>query len=183
MTVISADSSGAKIEINHSTVEQFRKSVFLTTTALESLREWLSSPMSDGAPRALALWALGRHADAVTELEQIPQNALVVSKGDLNWNSLRYLQFCEGLRPDVDILDIDIEGLLVAQRQAIRARRAFQQANCNRAKPEKSIVVLREPTRETQTIAVECNLSAQRGTQDKEGQLNNTWHLALPGRI
>lgn len=41
-------------------------------------------------------------------LEGLPQNALVVSKGDLYWNTLRYLQFCEGLRPDVELLDIEL---------------------------------------------------------------------------
>ena len=45
---------------------------------------------------------------AAAALDRLPQNALLVSKGDLYWNSLRYLQVCESLRPDVRILDVEL---------------------------------------------------------------------------
>jgi len=42
-------------------------------------------------------------------LEQLPRSpTLLVTKGDLYWNSLRYQQWCEYVRPAVRILDIEL---------------------------------------------------------------------------
>ena len=38
-------------------------------------------------------------------LESLPADALLVSLGDLDTNSIRYLQLCEGVRPDVRVVD------------------------------------------------------------------------------
>jgi len=59
-------------------------------------------------------------------LEQLPQNALVISKGDLYWNTLRYFQFCEGVRPDVDLLDVE---LLKAPWMSRRVREHLPRVN------------------------------------------------------
>jgi hypothetical protein len=56
-------------------------------------------------------------------LERVPQNAVLVTKGDLYWNSLRYLQMCEGLRGDVRILDVE---LLKASWMTARVERGFE---------------------------------------------------------
>jgi len=66
-----------KGELTPETVVEFRKNVFSTTQGLDSLRDWLNSPMSDGAPRALALWSLGRHQDAIPLLEPFKDNSAV----------------------------------------------------------------------------------------------------------
>jgi hypothetical protein len=41
-------------------------------------------------------------------LDEMPPDALVVSRGDLFWNSLRYVQIGEGRRPDVRLLDMEM---------------------------------------------------------------------------
>lgn len=64
-------------ELTAQTVVEFRKTVFSTTQGLESLRDWLNTPQSDGAPRALALWSLGRHHDAIPLLEPFKDNPAV----------------------------------------------------------------------------------------------------------
>ncbi len=52
--------------------------------------------------------------DAVVEhygraiLEPLPQDALLLTSGDLITNTVRYLQSCEGLRPDVVVLDQEL---------------------------------------------------------------------------
>jgi len=38
-------------------------------------------------------------------LEKLPNDALLIVKGDVITNSVRYLQRCEGYRPDVQHLD------------------------------------------------------------------------------
>ncbi|KAM4013903.1 protein O-mannosyl-transferase TMEM260 isoform 2-T2 [Anomaloglossus baeobatrachus] len=38
-------------------------------------------------------------------LFSMPQNAIVLLRGDLPGNSMRYLHFCEGLRPDLSLVD------------------------------------------------------------------------------
>lgn len=64
--------------INLQTLDAFRKAVFQTVDSLESLRDWLSSPMAKGTARGVALWALGRHQDARSLLEADRGNAAVV---------------------------------------------------------------------------------------------------------
>ncbi|XP_071971849.1 protein O-mannosyl-transferase TMEM260 [Engystomops pustulosus] len=38
-------------------------------------------------------------------LSSMPQNAIILLRGDLPGNSLRYLHYCEGLRPDLSLVD------------------------------------------------------------------------------
>ena len=45
---------------------------------------------------------------AVALLEALPPNAVLITKGDLYWNSVGYMQFCEGRRTDVRILDVEM---------------------------------------------------------------------------
>lgn len=45
---------------------------------------------------------------AARTLEAAPQGALMISRGDLAWNSLRYHLVCEGLRSDLRLLDIEL---------------------------------------------------------------------------
>jgi hypothetical protein len=43
-----------------------------------------------------------------TILDSLPPRALVVSATDVNWNALRYLQVCEGQRPDVTHISLQL---------------------------------------------------------------------------
>ena len=43
-----------------------------------------------------------------TILDSLPPRALVVSATDVNWNALRYLQVCEGQRPDVTHVSLQL---------------------------------------------------------------------------
>ena len=45
---------------------------------------------------------------AMSLLNSMPNNSLVLTKGDLPTNSMRYLHLCEGVRPDLSILDQEI---------------------------------------------------------------------------
>ncbi|KAJ8341621.1 hypothetical protein SKAU_G00339120 [Synaphobranchus kaupii] len=38
-------------------------------------------------------------------LDSIPQDSIVLTRGDLPGNTLRYLHYCQGLRPDVSLVD------------------------------------------------------------------------------
>jgi len=46
-------------------------------------------------------WLMRRHAIGV--MDSMPQNALLLIKGDIHHNTLHYLQMCEGYRPDVKL--------------------------------------------------------------------------------
>ncbi|MCA8952211.1 MAG: tetratricopeptide repeat protein [Planctomycetes bacterium] len=46
-------------------LEQFKNAVFQNVNTVESLRDWLSSPMARGPMRGYAVWALGRHNEAI----------------------------------------------------------------------------------------------------------------------
>jgi hypothetical protein len=41
-------------------------------------------------------------------LENVPENAWILTRGDLNHNVLTYLRVCEGNRPDVVLLDLEL---------------------------------------------------------------------------
>ena len=47
-----------------------------------------------------------RHAAAI--LDALPQNALLLSHTDLSWNTVRYLRECEGQRPDLSHVSLQI---------------------------------------------------------------------------
>ena len=55
-------------ELTPEKLEAFRKAAFRTVDSFEQLRDWLSHPLAQGAARGIAMWALGRHEDAVTLL-------------------------------------------------------------------------------------------------------------------
>ncbi|KAJ8290492.1 hypothetical protein GJAV_G00013560 [Gymnothorax javanicus] len=38
-------------------------------------------------------------------LDSMPQNSIVLTRGDLPGNTLRYLHYCQGLRPDMSLID------------------------------------------------------------------------------
>ena len=46
-------------------LDAFRAAVFQSVDSLQELRDWLSEPRSKGTARVVALWALGRHEEAV----------------------------------------------------------------------------------------------------------------------
>ncbi len=48
-------------------------------------------------------WSIHRFGEKI--LNSLPEHALIISEGDNYTNTLRYLQGCEGLRPDVRIID------------------------------------------------------------------------------
>jgi hypothetical protein len=41
-------------------------------------------------------------------LDQLPPRSLLLSHTDLTWNPVRYLQTCEGQRPDVTHLSLQL---------------------------------------------------------------------------
>nr|XP_034959052.1 transmembrane protein 260-like isoform X1 [Zootoca vivipara] len=43
-------------------------------------------------------------------LSSMPPDAIVLLRGDLPGNSLRYLHYCEGVRPDVTLVDQEVGG-------------------------------------------------------------------------
>ncbi|KAG3115906.1 hypothetical protein PI125_g5103 [Phytophthora idaei] len=47
-----------------------------------------------------------RHGETIFDV--IPRNGVLLSYTDINWNSLRYLQACEGIRPDVTLLSLQL---------------------------------------------------------------------------
>ena len=55
-------------ELTPEKLDAFRKAAFRSVDSFEQLRDWLSHPLAQGAARGVAMWALGRHADAITLL-------------------------------------------------------------------------------------------------------------------
>eukprot|EP00638_Chattonella_subsalsa_P003242 CAMPEP_0117762330 /NCGR_PEP_ID=MMETSP0947-20121206/17866_1 /TAXON_ID=44440 /ORGANISM="Chattonella subsalsa, Strain CCMP2191" /LENGTH=786 /DNA_ID=CAMNT_0005583601 /DNA_START=72 /DNA_END=2429 /DNA_ORIENTATION=+ len=51
-------------------------------------------------------WHMHRYAEATLSI--IPPNSLLVSHTDLDWNTIRYLRTCEGLRPDITHLSFQL---------------------------------------------------------------------------
>jgi DNA-directed RNA polymerase subunit alpha len=64
-------------ELTPTKLDAFKKAVFHTVDSVEDLRNWLSSPMAKGTARGVALWALGRHSEAVALLATDKQNPVV----------------------------------------------------------------------------------------------------------
>jgi DNA-directed RNA polymerase subunit alpha len=63
--------------IDHDTLRDFRRAAFRSMAQLEHLRDWVDSPAASGPRRGIALWALGRHKEAVTELQKDRSNPAV----------------------------------------------------------------------------------------------------------
>lgn len=58
-------------------LDTFRAAVFQSVDSLQQLRDWLSDPRAKGTARGVAMWALGRHADAVPLLTPDKANPVV----------------------------------------------------------------------------------------------------------
>lgn len=58
-------------------LDSFRAAVFQTVETVEQLRDWLGNPKARGTPRGIALWALGRHAEAIPLLTADQSNSVV----------------------------------------------------------------------------------------------------------
>lgn len=41
-------------------------------------------------------------------LASMPRDAIILLRGDLPGNSLRYMHYCEGLRPDISLVDQEV---------------------------------------------------------------------------
>ena len=52
-------------ELTPEKLEAFRKAAFQSVDSFQQLRDWLSHPLAQGAARGVAMWALGRHEDAI----------------------------------------------------------------------------------------------------------------------
>jgi len=52
-------------ELTTEKLEAFRKAAFKSVDSFQQLRDWLSHPLAQGAARGVAMWALGRHEDAI----------------------------------------------------------------------------------------------------------------------
>ncbi len=58
-------------------LDAFRAAVFQSVDSLQQLRDWLSEPKAKGVARGVALWALGRHEEAVPLLSADKTNPVV----------------------------------------------------------------------------------------------------------
>ena len=58
-------------------LDAFRAAVFQSVDTLQQLRDWLSDPRAKGIARGVAMWALGRHEDAVPLLSADKTNPVV----------------------------------------------------------------------------------------------------------
>lgn len=58
-------------------LDAFRAAVFQSVDSLQQLRDWLHDPRAKGTARGVAMWALGRHADAVPLLAADKTNPVV----------------------------------------------------------------------------------------------------------
>jgi DNA-directed RNA polymerase subunit alpha len=58
-------------------LDAFRAAVFQSVDTLQALRDWLSEPRAKGTARGVALWALGRHEEALPLLSADKTNAVV----------------------------------------------------------------------------------------------------------
>jgi len=56
-------------ELTPEKLDVFRKAAFQSVDSFQQLRDWLSHPLAQGAARGVAMWALGRHADAIALLQ------------------------------------------------------------------------------------------------------------------
>ena len=58
-------------------LDAFRAAVFQSVDSLQQLRDWLHDPRAKGTARGIAMWALGRHEDAVPLLTADKANPVV----------------------------------------------------------------------------------------------------------
>ena len=91
-------------ELTPARLEQFRKAVFQSVDTVESLRDWLQSPMARGTPRGIALWALGRHEQAIELLEADKKNSAVALCLASSHAALGQLEATEAVLQDRHVL-------------------------------------------------------------------------------
>src|SRR6185369_16699247 len=89
---------------------------WVLTAALITTRLMLSFQVQDESHNDV----VARYARAL--LEPLPRGALLLTKGDLVTNSIRYAQACEHVRPDVTVLD---QELMTKRWYVERAARNF----------------------------------------------------------
>jgi len=88
--------------------------LFFTTLELRRGWAWTAAAGTVVLQLALAWPAVDRSGETtirnygMTVLESLPQDALVLTRGDLNYNALIYLRTCEGVRRDVVVLDQEL---------------------------------------------------------------------------
>ena len=58
-------------------LDAFRAAVFQSVDSLQQLRDWLQDPRAKGTARGVALWALGRHEEAIPLLSADKTNPVV----------------------------------------------------------------------------------------------------------
>lgn len=58
-------------------LDAFRAAVFQSVDSLQQLRDWLQDPRAKGTARGVALWALGRHEEAIPLLSGDKTNPVV----------------------------------------------------------------------------------------------------------
>lgn len=81
-------------------LERFRNAVFRTVDTVESLRDWLQSPMASGTPRGIALWALGRHKESIELLAADKANGAVALCLASSHAALGELDAAEAMLPE-----------------------------------------------------------------------------------
>lgn len=64
-------------DITPTKLDAFRAAVFQSVDALQQLRDWLQDPRAKGTARGIALWALGRHQEAIALLQADKANPVV----------------------------------------------------------------------------------------------------------
>jgi DNA-directed RNA polymerase subunit alpha len=68
-----------KGDLDHARINQFKQQVFRSVSSVEKLRDWARGPTASGLQRGLALWAIGRHADAAPLLAQHKSSSAVAN--------------------------------------------------------------------------------------------------------
>ncbi|MCK5944258.1 MAG: tetratricopeptide repeat protein [Planctomycetes bacterium] len=69
-------------ELTPEKLASFRTAVFQTVDSFQQLRDWLSHPLAQGGARGIALWALGRHEDAIPLLAEEKSDVAKVCLAD-----------------------------------------------------------------------------------------------------
>jgi DNA-directed RNA polymerase subunit alpha len=64
---------------DHTSVRRFQRSVFGSVNHLEKLKDWVAGPSATGVGRGVALWALGRHGEAINVLTEFKSNPAVAT--------------------------------------------------------------------------------------------------------
>ncbi|KAL3663079.1 hypothetical protein V7S43_012019 [Phytophthora oleae] len=75
---------------------------FSVCVALVAAQYHRNQPVGDAFPED----TIRRHGDSI--LDAIPRDGILISYTDINWNSIRYLQACESVRPDVTHLSLQL---------------------------------------------------------------------------